>query len=186
MTDLPRKHREDASELVFTRLFVANERALYGFLLSLVHDHGAVDDLMQELAGRLWKKFDQYDEARPFVAWGIGFARLLAFEWRRKQQKLPVPLDEATLDALADEAAIHAEHYDERRDLLRVCMKELTDHQRKTLHARYYDERPVAEIARGWQRTEMAVYKVLKRAHEALVKCMRRGMGSHAESGGLS
>lgn len=186
MNDPSQSRREDDPQLVFTRLFVAHERALYGFLLSLVHDRGAVDDLLQELAGRLWKKFDQYDGARPFVAWGIGFARLLAFEWRRKQQKLPVPMDDATLDALADGAAHHAEHYDERRDLLRECMKGLTERQKQALHARYYDEQPVAEIAGLWKRTEMAVYKVLKRAHEALLECMRATMakvpGEAAES----
>ncbi|MBI24899.1 MAG: hypothetical protein CMN05_15095 [Roseibacillus sp.] len=184
MSRPPRNPSEDDSQLVFTRLFVANERALYGFLLSLVQDHGVVDDLLQELAGRLWKKFDQYDDSRPFVAWGIGFARLLAFEWRRKQQKLPVPMDESTLNALADDAADHAGRYDERRDLLRVCMRELTDRQKQALHARYYEERPVAEIAGLWKRTEMAVYKLLKRAHEALLECMQKAMNSSQEEAG--
>ena len=63
--------------LVFTRLFVAAQPGLHGFLMALVHDAHAADDLLQDLAERLWRKFDQYDPARPFIAWAIGFARRL-------------------------------------------------------------------------------------------------------------
>lgn len=163
-------------QLAFTRLFVANQAAFHGFLASLVHDAHAADDLLQDLAGRLWVKFDTYDSRRPFIAWGLGFARLVAMEWRRKQSRLPLPLDEATLEKLADEAQDHADHHDARRDALRECLKSLTDHQRRTLHLRYHDELPVAQIASAWQRTEMAIYKVLKHAHRTLLDCMTQAL----------
>jgi RNA polymerase sigma-70 factor (ECF subfamily) len=141
-----------------------------------VHDPHAADDLLQDLAGRLWSKFGTYDSQRPFVAWGLGFARLVAMEWRRKQSRLPLPLDEATLEKLADEAHDHADHYDARRDALHECLKSLTDHQRRTLHLRYHDELPVAQIASAWQRTEMAIYKVLKHTHRTLLDCMTQAL----------
>jgi len=163
-------------QLAFTRLFVANQAALHGFLVSLVHDLHAADDLLQELAGRLWVKFDSYDPGRPFVAWGIGFARLVVMEWRRKQQRLPLALDEETLDQLADQAADQVGLQDERRDALHECLKSLTSHQRLALHLRYQEELTVATIARSWKRTEMAVYKVLKHAHRGLLDCMNRAL----------
>lgn len=168
-------------QLAFTRLFVANQAALHGFLVSLVHDLHAADDLLQELAGRLWVKFDSYDPSRPFVAWGIGFARLVAMEWRRKQQRLPLALDEATLDQLANQAADQAGQQDERREALHECLKSLTQHQRRALHHRYQEELSVAAIASSWKRTEMAVYKVLKHAHRSLLDCMNRAL-SHPQS----
>lgn len=73
--------------VAFTRLFVAAQPALHGFLMSLVHDPHAADDLLQELAERMWRKFGEYDRQRPFVAWGIGFARLLAMEWRAAEHR---------------------------------------------------------------------------------------------------
>jgi RNA polymerase sigma-70 factor (ECF subfamily) len=161
------------SQLEFTRLYVANQAAFQGFLLTLVHDRHAADDLVQELAGRLWEKFDDYERSRPFVAWGLGFARLLAFEWRRHQTRLPVPMDEQTLQALADVAAERSMASDDRHEALGHCLQHLTDHQRQVLQARYYKDQSVADIARQAQRTEMAVYKVLKRAHQQLLECMR-------------
>ena len=158
--------------LAFTRQFVAAQPALHGFLMSLAHDTHAAEDLLQELAERLWRKFGDYDASRPFVAWGIGFARLLVMEWRRKQQRLPLPLDEETLERLATEAAELAPRHDERLDALRACLGKLTERQRAALRMRYQDETPVTAIASSWNRTQMAVYKVLKHAHQALLHCI--------------
>jgi len=166
------EHPRSDPHLTFTRLFVAAQPALHGFLVSLVHDPHAADDLLQDLAERMWRKFDDYDERRPFVAWGIGFARLLAMEWRRRQQRLPIPLDEETLDLLASEAADQAIRHDERLDALRACLKQLTDRQRAVLRLRYQEEQPVKAIARESSRTQMAIYKMLKHVHRALLDCI--------------
>lgn len=107
------------SHLAFTRQFVAAQPALHGFLISLVHDSHAADDLLRELAERLWRKFGDYDANRPFIAWAIGFARLLAMEWRRKQQRLLLPLDDDTLDRLASEAAEEVPRHHHRPRLWR-------------------------------------------------------------------
>lgn len=154
-------------QLAFTRHFVANQAALYGFLVSLVQDLHAADDLLQELAGRLWVKFETNDSNRPFIAWGIGFARLIAMEWRREQQRLPLSLDESTLDQLAEQAAEQAGQLDERRDALHECLKSLTLHRRRVLHLRYQEELSVATIARTWKRTTL-LFPALRSAPMAL------------------
>ncbi len=172
-TSRPSPDDDPSRELEFTKLMLANERAIYGFIYSLAHDRNAADELRQELAGRLWTKFDRYDAKRPFVAWAIGFARLLVFEWRREQAKLPIPLEDEALNKLADAAAERAEQNDDVREALHECAGNLTELQRKALHQRYYEEASVAKIAKAWKRTEMAVYKVLKRVHQSLAECMR-------------
>lgn len=168
----------DESHIAFTKLFVAAQPSLYGYLMSLVHDRQAADELIQELAERLWLKFGTYDKDRPFVAWGIGFARLLAMEWRRRQRRLPLPLDEATLEGLADEAEAAVTAYADRLDALRDCLGGLTDRQREMLRLRYEESTPVARIAESWRRTPMAVYKAIKQAHLALSACVERKLGS--------
>lgn len=166
--------------LRFTRLFVAAQPSLYGYLMSLVHDRQAADELIQELAERLWHKFPQYDPERPFVAWGIGFARYLAMEWRRRQRRLPLPLDQTTLDLLADAAEPAAIEHDRRLEALRECLRKLSDRQQEVLRLRYEESTPVASIAESSQRTPMAVYKVLKQAHLALFACVTKTLGGSA------
>lgn len=166
--------------LQFTKLFVAAQPSLYGYLMSLVHDRQAADELIQELAERLWHKFPDYDASRPFVAWGIGFARYLAMEWRRRQRRLPLPLDEATLEALAETAEDDLSAQDARLEALRVCLAKLTGRQREVLRQRYEESLPVAAIAVSARRTPMAVYKAIKQAHMALFDCVTRNLGPSA------
>jgi RNA polymerase sigma-70 factor (ECF subfamily) len=166
--------------LSFTRHFVAAQPALHGFLVSLVHDPHAADDLLQDLAERMWRKFGDYDERRPFVAWGIGFARLLALEWRRRQQRQAIPLDEATVELLAAEATDYAIDHGDRLDALRACLKHLTDRQRAVLRLRYQEEQPVKAIARKSKRTQMAIYKMIKHIHRALLDCISETLARSA------
>ncbi|MFM8549164.1 MAG: sigma-70 family RNA polymerase sigma factor [Verrucomicrobiota bacterium] len=166
--------------LQFTKLFVAAQPSLYGYLMSLVHDRQAADELIQELAERLWHKFPDYDASRPFVAWGIGFARYLAMEWRRRQRRLSLPLDEATLEALAETAEDDLSAQDARLEALRACLAKLTGRQREVLRQRYEESLPVAVIAESAQRTPMAVYKAIKQAHLALFDCVTRTLGPSA------
>lgn len=166
--------------LQFTKLFVAAQPSLYGYLMSLVHDRQSADELIQELAERLWHKFPDYDASRPFVAWGIGFARYVAMEWRRRQRRLPLPLDEATLEALAETAEDDLSAHDARMEALRACLAKLTGRQRKVLRQRYEESLPVAVIAESAQRTPMAVYKAIKQAHLALFDCVTRTLGPSA------
>jgi RNA polymerase sigma-70 factor, ECF subfamily len=165
-------------QLAFTRLFVAAQPALFGFLVSLVHDVHAADDLIQKLAERMWRKFGDYDESRSFVAWGMGFARILAMEWRRAQRRLPLPLDEETLELLAEQAADHTLHHDERIDALHDCLRLLTDRQRSALRLHYQESVPVARIARSWNRSQVAVYKTLKHVHRTLLDCIEQALAS--------
>ena len=101
-----------------------------------------------------------------------GFARLLAMEWRRSQQKLPLPLDDATLDLLANQATEDITGHDERTEALRCCLGHLTDRQRAVLRLRYQDSIPVATIATSWNRSQMAIYKMLKHIHRNLLDCI--------------
>jgi RNA polymerase sigma-70 factor len=162
--------------LVFTRLFVSAQPALHGFLIALVHDAHAAEDLLQDLAERMWRKFGDYDGNRSFVAWGIGFARLIAMEWHRTRKRLPLSLDQETLDLLAEQAEAEVIHHDDRLDALRGCLKHLTERQRATLRLRYQESVPVADIARSWGRSQMAVYKMLKHIHKNLLKCISENL----------
>ncbi|MEM7146698.1 MAG: sigma-70 family RNA polymerase sigma factor [Verrucomicrobiota bacterium] len=172
---LPKHDKTDdsAKELEFTKLLLENERAIFGFIYSLTQDFNASEELRQELASRLWTKFDQFDGSRPFVAWAIGFARLMVLEWRRAQAKLPIPMDDEVLGKMADAAAERAENRSDIQAALHECAQDLTALQKKALHARYFDGTSVQEIAQAWNRTQMAVYKVLNRIHESLADCMR-------------
>ena len=62
----------------FIELFNAAQPDLSRYVYSMVRDRDAVDDVMQDLAVALWKKFDDYDPDRPFLPWSSASAACTA------------------------------------------------------------------------------------------------------------
>jgi RNA polymerase sigma-70 factor (ECF subfamily) len=160
----------------FTRLLMANQRRIYAFVLSLVHDPVGADDVVQEVLGVLWRKFDQFREETDFAAWAMSAARLSVFEWRRRQAKLPLLLSDEELAILADEAADLCGEFESRQAALRECLTRLGDRERRLLHSRYFLGESVAEMATRAGHTPRAIYKTLDKVHGALLRCVRRRM----------
>lgn len=156
----------------FTRLLVATQPRLYGFIYSLVGDRAATDDILQEVSAVLWRKFDEFQTGTNFSAWSLKVARFSVFEWRRKQSRLPLPLDEETLLSLAEQSAELAEGVGEMRESLHLCLAELPPRQLDLVRARYFEEESVQSIATRWKRTRMAIYKLLRKTHDSLLSCI--------------
>jgi len=158
----------------FARLLSAHQRRLYGFILTLVPSRHDADDLLQDASAVLWRKFDQYQPGSDFAAWAMRVARLAVFEWLRDRKRQPLPMGEALFDKIADAAAAMSDEYDARRDALRHCIAELDDRDRQLIAHRYHDDQPVREIAEQLGVTTQAIYKAMRRVHEALLACIRR------------
>lgn len=58
----------------FTDQFVQNERALYGYVFSMVANHADTDDIVQSTLIQLWENFEKYNPERPFLPWAFRFA----------------------------------------------------------------------------------------------------------------
>ncbi len=92
-TDLDDDHER------FTRLLLESEPVMLRSIIVTVPHRADAREIMQETAVALWRQFDTYDEARPFLNWVMGFARIetrrfLARESRRAQ------LSEKAIEAL--------------------------------------------------------------------------------------
>lgn len=163
----------------YSRLLVANQRRIYGFILALVHDRNHADDLQQEVAAVLWNKFDQYEDGTDFAAWAMRVARLCVYEWRRKQSKLPLPMSEATFELLSEDAIAMSCEFDDRVSALRGCLGKLSERHQQLLSARYHENEPVRAIAERFGRTRRAIYKSLEKIHTNLLACIRRQLAEN-------
>lgn len=160
----------------FTRLLLAHQRRIYAFVLALVHDPVMADDVLQEVMGVLWRKFDEFRDQTDFAAWAMSTARLSVFEWRRRQAKLPLRLSDEEIACLADEAVGLCGEFETRRAALRECLRKLGDKERRLLHARYFLDESVAEMATQAGHTPRAIYKALNKVHAVLLRCIRRNL----------
>ncbi|MEM1296396.1 MAG: sigma-70 family RNA polymerase sigma factor [Verrucomicrobiota bacterium] len=166
----------------FTRLLVANQRRLYGFIFTLIQDHSATDDVLQESTTLLWEKFDSFQAGTDFGAWAMKVARFKVLEWRRKQQKLPLPIEEELLLELASKAEEAQVTQDlGRREALEHCLTKLSERDSNLLNLRYGEGQSVSFMADNLGRTRDAVYKVLARIHRDLQTCIRGKLNDELE-----
>ena len=74
---------KEQEQLRFMRLWTAAQPAVSGYVRSLVRDRAVADEVLQETSLVLFRRFEEYDEQRPFVAWALGIARFQVLSLNR-------------------------------------------------------------------------------------------------------
>ncbi|MFN7564851.1 MAG: sigma-70 family RNA polymerase sigma factor [Prosthecobacter sp.] len=169
MSDSSFQHHAD-----FLRLYVEHEPSLRGFVRSLVPTLEDANDVMQEVAMALWKRFGSLDAPENFRRWAFGVARLEALEFLRKKSRDRHVFGEDLLAQLADDAEEMADQFVEERKALDVCLQKLPSDQRSLVEAAYAPGVRMDELATRIGRTAMAVYKSLHRIRMMLTDCTKR------------
>jgi RNA polymerase sigma-70 factor (ECF subfamily) len=85
----------------FTRCWTLAQPIVASYLCAAVPDFHEAEDLLQNVSIVCLRKFSDYDERRPFVAWALGMAKIELLRLRRTQMRLPLLQDEKLLDELA-------------------------------------------------------------------------------------
>ena len=156
----------------FTQLLIANQGRIYGYIFTLVQDRHATEEILQEASTVLWKKFNQFKPGTDFGAWAMKVSRFSVFEWRRRQAKLPLPMDDELLESLSEKALELSCDAEAQLEALENCVGKLSERDQALIADRYDDQAPVAKIAKRSGRSRMAVYKMLSRIHRDLLACV--------------
>lgn len=155
------------------------QRPLRAYLLAATGNLHETEDLSQAVWQVLWRKMDQYDEARPFRAWSFGVARLEVLKWRQGKARSREVLSEETLDRLVDTSTNFADHLSARHAYLLDCIAELSRASRKVVDMKYREGRLSREIGELIKKSTEAVDMMLSRIRKALRECVdRKTMGA--------
>ncbi len=104
----------------FLALVAAHQGALFKVAWAFARSAHDRDDLLQEIATRLWMAFGRYDGGRPFSTWMYRVALNVAIDFRRRRRRWGRErsgLDEQTAQG-ATVSQADAEHALELRELL--------------------------------------------------------------------
>ena len=158
----------------FAREFIRCQRRIYGFIMSLVANSEAAEDLFQQTSLTLWETRDRYDDSRDFVAWACGIARnhIRNFLREKYQKGGKLYLSEEILQQLSNITIANSEKLDSRMDALSGCIEQLNPEHRDILEQRYQHGLNVAEIARLRDTTPNAISMMLSRIRRNLFKCI--------------
>ncbi|HKF47465.1 MAG TPA: sigma-70 family RNA polymerase sigma factor [Terracidiphilus sp.] len=76
----------DGGEEAFEALFRRHQRPVYGWILRIVRDAGAAEDLTIETFFRIHRARERFDPARGFEPWARRIATHAALDWLRRQR----------------------------------------------------------------------------------------------------
>lgn len=161
----------------FVALFVRHEPAIRSFVLTLLPDLAASEDVVQQASMTMWRRFDQYQPGTSFRNWAFQVAKFTAMNHITKLRRDRHVFSERLLDMLAEQATKQSEHLDEQRRALAFCIERLGDEDRRTLAGCYQESSTIKKFAETIGQTPNAIYKRLNRIRAALLRCIEHRLG---------
>jgi RNA polymerase sigma-70 factor, ECF subfamily len=137
-------HDKDAMRALFVRHNVRTFR----FLLRIVGNAAAAQDLVSEVFIEVWRGAGRFEARSKVSTWILAIARFKAASSRRRK---PVDqVEDGTVELIEDPAddPESVAQKSKRNAILRDCLKELSPAHREILDLIYYHEQSVAEVAR--------------------------------------
>lgn len=156
----------------FMRLFLEHEPEILRSVMVFVPQRSDARDIVQDTAVALWQHFPEYDSARPFVNWAVGFARIHVRRYFRECQR-QARLSEKALEALLTVSDERAAVKERRERALHECLKKVPSDHRGIIEDYYFKGLTVEAIATATRRSSEAVYKILQRVRRALSDCVQ-------------
>ncbi len=158
----------------FVRLLTQHEGDLHRYVVSLVFDVSAVDDIMQEVAVALWKKFGEFDPERPFLPWACRFAYFQVLKHRSKIGRSRLVFGDDLVELLAADYENESEIMGARRKALDTCLDKLPRGDQELIQLRYGSTRTVRELAEQRRMSVHKLYHALERIRGWLMDCTFR------------
>ena len=83
-----------------TLLWTNAQPSVMAFIRSITPQLADAEDILQDTARQVANRFDEYDQSRPFAPWAMGIAKYKVLEWRRRQARGAILLEEDAIDAI--------------------------------------------------------------------------------------
>lgn len=161
----------------FTRLFLANQHRVFCFVMTLVHDRAEAEELFQETAVTLWRRWEEFDSTRNFSSWACGIAMNHFRNWLRKNARRGERLPMEMLERLASQRLENADALEVMHRALAVCLDKLPIEQRDMVEKFYGRTISIRDVATAGGQSENVAYKLLAKIRRQLRLCIERSMG---------
>lgn len=157
----------------FIHLYLRHERKIHGYILCLVNHWSDADDILQQTAAIMWKKYQPFTSSQHFLNWALRIAHFEVMNYfHQNRNHLPCYSPElfASLESKVTRAV---QEKDRRCEALEKCIAGLRQRDQELLHLRYEVDATISRVATTVGRSVDAVYKALNRIHHQLLHCIR-------------
>src|SRR5436853_7682209 len=107
----------------FTRRWTEAQPIVAGYINAVVADFQEAEDLLQNVAVILLRKFPEYDAQRPFIGWAIGIAKREVLMARRRHARNFLCYHTDLLERISEAYEPLAPELEDRSRALRECLK---------------------------------------------------------------
>ena len=121
------------------------------------------NDVIQDTALTLFRRFSDYDDSRPFTAWAMGVAEFQILGYRRDATRSFLTFEPELLGRFTDEWVEVCPAVDHRAGALEACLEKLSARARQVVRMRYFDGLTGVEIGRRPGSSDAAVRMLLQR-----------------------
>jgi RNA polymerase sigma-70 factor (ECF subfamily) len=166
----------DQTQEQFTALWTQALPAIAGYIAAVVSDPHAADDVLQEVALTLLRKFGDYDPSRPFVPWAMGVAKMAILSERRDRARAVSRFRASTIESLEQVWQEVLPTVDARRSALKSCLSSVAGRSRELVTLRYEEAVAPQDIAERLGMSGVAVRVALARVRAALQTCIEKRM----------
>jgi RNA polymerase sigma-70 factor, ECF subfamily len=173
---------KDSRQDEFVRLMTEHQGRLFAYILSLLGDPDAANDVLQETNVVLWRDCKEFRLGTNFKAWAFRIAHFQVMAWRQRQIRDRLVFEDDMLEVLAFAAREADEAFDSRQQRLTGCLEKLQPIHREMVRLRYAEGAPLQRIAENRGMTANAVMQALFRIRQSLMQCVAR----FAPEGGVS
>jgi RNA polymerase sigma-70 factor (ECF subfamily) len=167
----------------FAQAWAVARPAVSGYLLALIPDRHAADDLEQEIALAAFRGFPEFRPDQSFTGWALGIARhKVKDRWRSLARGRLFVADPALADELAQCAEDLEDDLAEERVALQDCLASLGKKAWVLVQGRYHDDLAAEDLAVRLGTTAGNVRVMLHRVRDALRTCIERRLAGAAAS----
>lgn len=169
------------SEHAFRCLFEQEWERLRNFILKIVGDRGAAENLVQETFEEAYRQIEDFRGDAKVTTWLFSIAKNLAYGELRTADRYNYREHE-TIEFLQAEqndtriATLKAVETAERKRIVHDALQELPDHYRRVVQLRDLEEKSTQETAEHLDLTEVNVRVRLHRARKQLREHLRERM----------
>jgi len=165
-----------AREGLFFQLFMAHQRVFYAYILTAVHNYSDADDVLQETATVMWRRFEEFRPGSNFRAWGVAIARNQVLRFFNSHKRSRLRFDDDLLEQLEASTLEESGHIDGLAEALRTCFQRLSEANRKILDLRYKERMAIKSIANLMGKPVFGMYKAFSRLQDSLQRCMESAL----------
>ncbi len=158
----------------FTTLLLENQYYLYNFIYAFVGDKSHAEDLFQETAIVMCRKFEQFDPESNFMAWGCQIARNKIMNFRKQQKKTSLLFKDGLFLKMMSRSERLSENNELKFNALQSCIEKLSDKDNQLLKIRYESGLKVKEISEKIGRPVHGLYKAFSRILDSLRLCIQQ------------